>query len=293
MARAPAHKFGQIIGNVLEGAIEPLLRQFAQRHSLYLDRVGARPARKGKKVAWTDLFGNTHDLDYVLERGGTAEKIGTPVAFIETAWRRYTKHSRNKAQEIQGAILPLVTTHRNAAPFIGVVLAGVFTDGALDQLRSRGFSILYFPYDIVVEAFRSIGIDASYEETTPDAELERKVRIWEELSENQRLHVAQRLVEINSTEVQRFMQALERAATRQIESVRVLPLHGRAVEWGTIEEAITFIESYDEDGDSKPVAKYEVGVRYNNGDRIEGQFTDRESAIDFLRSYLPSVLRPA
>ena len=102
---------GHQCGEVLEAAVEPLLRRFAKEHNLYLDKKGPRPARSGKKVSWTDVRGNTHDLDYVLERNGSDAKIGKPVAFIETAWRRYTKHSRNKAQEIQGALMPLLETH--------------------------------------------------------------------------------------------------------------------------------------------------------------------------------------
>lgn len=103
MAESPAHRFGQIVGEVLESAIIPLLDSFANTHGLYLDKKGPRPGRAGKKCSWVDLNKNTHDLDYVLERGGTLQKRGIPAAFIETAWRRYTKHSRNKAQEIQGA----------------------------------------------------------------------------------------------------------------------------------------------------------------------------------------------
>lgn len=168
MAESPTHKFGQIIGDLLEEAIEPHLRKFADDHGLYLDKKGSRPARKGKKVTWIDAFGNAHDLDFVLERGGSAGKIGIPVAFIETAWRRYTKHSRNKAQEIQGAIQPLVIANQDAAPFIGVVLAGDFTEGSLNQLTSLGFKVLYFPYEDVVEAFARVGIDANFDEDTTD-----------------------------------------------------------------------------------------------------------------------------
>src|SRR3989337_2854442 len=153
MAESLAHTFGQIIGNILEAAVEPGLRKFAAEHDLYLDQKGKRSARKGKKATWTDLYGNAHDLDFVLERGGTDKTIGTPVAFIETAWRRYTKHSRNKAQEIQGAIHVLALTHKYSCPFTGAILAGVFTEGALTQLKSLGFHILYFPYNSIVEAF--------------------------------------------------------------------------------------------------------------------------------------------
>lgn len=112
MATSAAHKFGQIIGDLLELAIEPLLARFAEEHGLYLDKKGPRPARRGKKATWVDLHGNAHDLDFVLEKGGTGTHIGAPVAFVEVAWRSYTKHSRNKAQEIQGAVLPLVDKHR-------------------------------------------------------------------------------------------------------------------------------------------------------------------------------------
>jgi hypothetical protein len=292
MAESPAHKFGQIIGDVLEAAIEPLLRKFAADHGLYLDKKGVRPARRGNKVSWTDLHGNTHDLDFVLEKGGSDDHIGSPVAFIETAWRRYTKHSRNKAQEIQGAIMPLKTTFQNASPFIGVVLAGVFTEGALVQLKSLGFTILYFPYETVVLAFGKVGIDAYFEEETPDAEFARKVRAWKTLSPQRQNRVAQAMTQSNSEQVQSFMKALRQAVTRQIALVRVIPLHGTTFEWKEVEAAIAFIERYDEDSNSKPIVKYEVEIRYNNGDRIDGQFVDKEGAIQFLRGYQSLVLRP-
>jgi hypothetical protein len=97
MAKSPSHKWGQIIGDFLEEVFSAQLAKFARKHKLYLDTKGERPARKGKKVSWVDSFENTHDLDFVLERNGTKNRIGEPVAFIESAWRRYTKHSRNKA----------------------------------------------------------------------------------------------------------------------------------------------------------------------------------------------------
>jgi hypothetical protein len=108
---------------MLQAAMEPVLADFATSHRLYLDKKGPRPARKGLKVTWSDRLGNQHDLDFVLERGGTPNKIGIPVAFIEAAWRRYTKHSRNKAQEIQGAITPLCETYRQYRPLPGPFLA--------------------------------------------------------------------------------------------------------------------------------------------------------------------------
>ncbi len=285
MALSPAHKFGQMIGDVLEIAVVPILSDFAKQYGLYLDKKGPRPAREGNKVSWIDLNGNKHDLDFVLERGGTAEKRGTPVAFIETAWRRYTKHSRNKAQEIQGAIVPLFETHRRYSPFKGAILAGVFTDGALNQLKSLGFSVAYFPYETVLEAFAAVGIDASSDETTPDRDFAKKFSRWNALKSADKAKVGQELARLNAGEIQPFIKALRNVTRRTIKTVRILPLHGKAVEWSKVEDAIAFIQGYDEEGVSLLIDRYEVQVIYTNGDKICGEFGAKDTAIEFLKPF--------
>jgi hypothetical protein len=187
MAVSYAHRWGQVIGNLFQESLRERLQEVADKHpGLYLDFQGDRPARTGKKVTWQDRNGNSHDLDYVLERGGTDEVRGLPAAFIETAWRRYTKHSRNKAQEIQGAVLALAETYSHLRPFLGIVLAGVFTQGSLDQLRSCGFSVAYIPYDAIVRAFASVRIDASFDEDTQEDDLRKKVQKYKALSDKSR-----------------------------------------------------------------------------------------------------------
>lgn len=289
MAESPAHRFGQIIGEVLESAIDPLLSKFAKEHNLYLDRKGERPCRVGRKCTWIDSNKNKHDLDFVLERGGTPNKVGVPAAFIETAWRRYTKHSRNKAQEIQGAIMPLVETYKTAGPFIGAVLAGVFTNGALTQLSSLGFNLLYFPYESVIKVFSEFGIDASSEEDTSDADFQKKVNAYEALSGKQRIALAKRLLDAHKHDVKSFISSLEKVVRRQVERIIILPLHGSLTELKTIADAIKFIEKYDEKATEKPIERYEIQIRYNNGNLIEGKFKDKESAIEFLRMYQPEI----
>ncbi|MEB3342531.1 hypothetical protein [Okeania sp.] len=221
MAKSPAHQFGQIIGDILEISIESILENFARENQLYLDKKGSRSARKGKKVSWVDLYGNQHDLDFVLENAGSDTQIGTPVAFIETAWRRYTKHSRNKAQEIQGAILPLVAAHQNAAPFIGVILAGCFTENSLNQLHSLGFTIAYFPYNTIIQSFEFVGINAYFDEKTPDAEFVEKVSRCQTLPRENYINIANKLVELNSDVVAKFITQLRYYITRKITSIKV------------------------------------------------------------------------
>jgi hypothetical protein len=291
MADSPSHKFGQIIGDVLEMAVAPILSVFAKKHGFYLDKRGPRKIREGHKVSWTDLNGNKHDLDFVLERGGTASKQGVPVAFIETAWRRYTKHSRNKAQEIQGAIMPLFETHRRYHPFTGAVLAGVFTAGALKQLRSLGFAVAYFPYETVVKAFVTVGIEASSEQNTPDEVFADKCRRWDALKPAKRAKVGAELARLNAGEVAAFIEELRKTAMRTIKAVRVLPLHGHVVELANLNDALLFMQEYKEDGASYPLVRYEVQIIYMNGDKISGEFTAKEAAIEFLKSY--SVLPAA
>lgn len=60
MAGSPSHRWGQIIGEVIEAAVLPMLTEFAAKHRLYLDKQGDRPCRKGRKCTWIDLHGNSH-----------------------------------------------------------------------------------------------------------------------------------------------------------------------------------------------------------------------------------------
>ena len=285
MAQSPAHRFGQIIGDLLEAALFEPLQKVADDHALYLDYKHLRPARGDKrKVTWTDHKGNKHDLDYVLELGGNERTLGKPKAFIETAWRRYTKHSRNKAQEIQGAILPLAETYRDSHPFLGAVLAGVFTKGSLDQLRSHGFHVVYYSYESVIAAFAKAGIEAAFDESTPDEEIQRRLDAFDSLSDAKKRRLVKAFRNLRRGELDEFLTALETSLRRSVSLVSIAPLHGTWHEVGTLEEAIDFLTSYRENAASRPFMRYEVSVRYSNGDQIRGDFHEKAAAIDFLRT---------
>ena len=227
MALSPSHKLGQMIGDQIEATIQPRLEKIAKEFGLYLDHRGRRPARGGKtKVSWTDLYGNTHDLDYVLESGGTSQAFGRPKAFVETAWRRYTKHSRNKAQEIQGAIAPLAARFADRKPFLGVVLAGAFTDPSLDQMRSHGFAVAYCGYSSIVQAFNQVGVDVSSEENSSDQELSRKVKALESLNKAQLAKVQREILRSNTRQFNPFFSSLRESLMRRIEQILIWPLSG-------------------------------------------------------------------
>ena len=174
MATSQSHTLGEFIGAFFEDLMKKPVREFAHKHGLYFDTVGERKARGGKKLTWTDVHGSKHDLDFVLERGGTEDVIGEPVAFIELAWRRYTKHSKNKAQEIAGAVNPICEKYRLSKPFKGAILSGQFTENSLTQLKSDDFHVLYIPFEKLVQAFSIHGLDIDFDEDSKEADLKKK-----------------------------------------------------------------------------------------------------------------------
>jgi len=283
MAESPAHRFGQVIGELLESVVRPQLENFCHSQGLYLDHQKRdRQARAGKKVSWMDQYGNTHDLDFVIERDGTDQQIGRPLAFIETAWRRYTKHSRNKAQEIQGAILPLAEKYRWNNPFLGTVLAGVFTEGSLEQLRSLGFNVLYFPYDSIVAAFQSEGIDIAFDEETTDRLFKQTTKKIEKTSSDVMTRIRAHLIKANQTEINAFFDALNKRLGRHVIRVVVIPLYGRVNEFMTIEDAIRFLDRHMLYEGSGEFRKYEIRIEFSNGDKVEAFIEAKEKVKEFL-----------
>ena len=286
MAQSPSHKFGQIIGEILEAAILPLLEDVCRDCGLFLDRKHSRPARGGlRKVTWKDAKGNAHDLDFVMELGGSEEVIGTPKAFIEIAWRRYTKHSRNKSQEIQGAIIPLAETFRSAHPFLGVVLGGIFTENSLNQLKSHGFQVLYFPYENIIQAFLAVGVDADFDESTSDLLLMRKVNKFKALSAKKRLLILDTLRSQNVKAIDEFVTSLKKVLARTVVAVIVIALHGTSHQLSDAASAIEFLLREDARSLVHPFVRFEVDVRFSNGDEIRATFQSSHSAIDFLRAF--------
>lgn len=61
----------------------PQFQSFCDDRGLYLDKKGTRgEARDGKKVSWIDKYGNSHDLDFVIEKEGSD-------ALLDSTFRKY------------------------------------------------------------------------------------------------------------------------------------------------------------------------------------------------------------
>ena len=284
MAISQAHKLGELIGLFFEEAMKEPIASFARAASLYFDTRGTRKARKGKKVSWTDINGNRHDLDYVLERGGSNDKVGEPVAFIELAWRRYTKHSKNKAQEIAGAVNPIAERYSQSRPFKGAILSGDFTITSLEQLRSEGFFVLYIPFKKIVGAFAEHGLDIYFDERTSETKLQAAVRAWKKTSRATMEAIRSTLFSMCDGEIAEFVTSLRTAVDRRLKYVFVIPLYGRETELKSITAAIDYILSLPASQGKMSLRYVEVVVGYTDGTKIDCQFPGRSEAVAFLRS---------
>jgi len=230
---------------------------------------------------------NHHDLDFVIEKDGSAAHRGRPLAFIETAWRRYTKHSKNKAQEIQSAILPIAEKYQWDRPFLGAILAGFFTQNSIEQLQSFGFSVLYFEYKSIVFAFDHAGIDVRFDEATTDRQFADCIQSIHALTERQYSSLKAFLLQNNQDSVNAFLRKMGESLDRIIERLVIIPLYGTEYIFATCTEAIGFIESFKPTADGHDFRKYEVMVKLSNGDSMEASFKDRQGVEKFLK-YLSS-----
>ena len=274
--------------------VRNMLGEVAQRHGLYLDFKRPRATRGGQdKVTWQDGYGNKHELDYVLERGGSEDTLGVPIAFVESAWRRYTKHSKTKAQEIEAAVMPIALTFSRHQPFCGAVLAGEFTRNALHQLESKGFGVLHIPYNSILAAFQELGIDAASEDGVDgktEAQFRKKIIKWESLPQPQATNrLLAKIHALHQREIDDFKQRLEAALKRQVASVRLAVLRGQSVECADVESAIAYLIEEEksfrlrENGEQREL--FEVQVRFNTGAKIEATFPNRAEAIACLRGF--------
>lgn len=280
---SPGHKLGQMVGEFFERLLRSDVQHSAAKVGLYCDCKGPRAqVRAGRKVTWEDDKGNKHDLDYVLERGASEQKQGSPLAFIEFAWRRYTKHSVNKAGELANALVPLARTYPTCR-FAGAILAGEFTDSAKTHLTSQGVRVLHISFGVIADAFASVGVDLRYPEDAGNEVKLAAISEWESLGEAQLAEVAQRVRGSIAEEYNAFMQDLEKVVCSGIEAVWVVPLYAQRLVFESVEDAMRALASY-EHPENAPAefVRFEVVVRYENGDRVEGRFAAKEDALAFL-----------
>jgi hypothetical protein len=161
-ASSSGHKLGQLVGDWYEKNIAAtIFESVAKDLGLYLDHRFKERECRGGKIIWNDLDDNSVDYDFVIELGGNDKKLGIPLAFFETFWRRGARHSKDKARDDSGKLLPMRNTYPTAR-VLGIVSAGDFTRPAQEYVKSRDIDLFFIPKDNIVQAWRESGIEVDY-----------------------------------------------------------------------------------------------------------------------------------
>jgi hypothetical protein len=142
--------------------------------------------------------------------------------------------------------------------------------------------VLYIHYQKIVEAFDSQGIDIHFDESTPDKEFQRCVRMLEKCTVGTLLKIKNHLLKATATEIDLFLKALENHTKRLIKKIIITPIFGDANEFSKVEQAIEFLDTYPTNFGSQTFKRLEIQATFSNGDRIEGSFNSTEEAKRFL-----------
>ena len=278
------HKLGQLIGDWWETrVIFPLLSEVAQTLGLFLDnRIVSRTSRSGK-ILWRDLEGNYVDYDYVLELGGTAESTGVPVAFLESFWRRGSRHSKDKARDDTNKLLPMRETYPTAR-FLAIAACGEFTEPAKEYVRTRNVELFYIGKEKIVEAFQTIGGIIEYPDSLPEPQ---KAQLVEQLEviftgQNQKTAATNLKLIAGPTAFSSFKQRIISALTATPQEIRIFSLtRCGPVIFNSIQSATEFLAN---DSPQFPTqgefSQFEYEVSFSDG----SEFSRTLTSIDEVRN---------
>jgi hypothetical protein len=162
------HKLGQLVGDWFQDYfVLPMLKGIADKLGLYLDhRLRVRPARPSG-ICWKDEDGNEVDYDFVMELGGSDDEIGVPVAFLECFWRRGARHSKDKARDDSGKLMPMRETYPTSR-FLGIIASGEFTGPAREMISSRKIDLFYLPKQKVIDSFMKLDMAMDYDDKSSE-----------------------------------------------------------------------------------------------------------------------------
>lgn len=148
------HKLGQIVGDWYEEYFAfPMLKNIAHRLNLTLhSRFIAN-----SQTIWLDADSNSVDYDFVM----CLPDNKTPVAFIETFWRRGARHSKDKSRDDCGKLLPMLSTY-STTRILSIIAAGDFTAAAREFVKSRGVELFYIAKNFIVTAWQNTGAIIDY-----------------------------------------------------------------------------------------------------------------------------------
>ncbi|MDW8265314.1 MAG: hypothetical protein RMJ52_08270 [Gemmataceae bacterium] len=266
------HKLGQLVGDWFEEFfVLPLLRRVADHLKLYLDcRFCTRKARESDKIIWKDVEGNEVDYDFVMELDGSDEKLGIPVAFFECFWRRGKRHSKDKARDDTGKLLPMRDVYPTAR-FLGIVAGGDFTAPARALVQNRQIDLFYVPKAKIVSAFEKNGLQIDYPDRLPEPEKAKLADAFESgLTPTKKDEAAATLRQlIGEVSLDTYVDRVRAALGALPQEIRIIAQReSKPQVFDTIKEATSFLEDPKFDF-STLVENFVNEITYTDGTEFE------------------------
>jgi len=276
------HKLGQLIGDWYEQYFAlPLLEKVAKHLKLYLDhRFRTRAARESDKIIWHDEDNNAVNFDFVMEVDGSDSARGIPVGFFECFWRRGSRHSRDKARDDSGKLMPMRDVYPSAR-FLGIVAGGDFTAPARALLQSRNIDLLYVPKAKIVAAFESHGLQMDYPDKLVEVEKAKLAELFEKgLSGDVKRKAAESLCEmVGETSLNTYVDRVRAALGALPQEIRFLAQkQSKPAVFESVVAASEFLNHPTFDF-SAPTEDFIYQITYSDGTDFERHV----STLDHLR----------
>lgn len=225
---------------------------------------------RGEKIIWSDAEGNEVDYDFVLELNGSDEKQGIPVAFIESCWRRGARHSKDKARDDSGKLMPMRSAYPTAR-FLGMIVSGNFTEPARELIRSRQIDLFYIPKEIVVKAFSENGLIMDYPDSSPEAEKQQIVSRFEEgFTERNKGAVTETIKTLmGKAVIKSYVDRVKSKLSALPQEISLILRHDfPPITFGSIDEATNFLRDPDFKT-ADPLESYVYQIVYSDGSGFE------------------------
>lgn len=287
------HKLGQLVGDWFQDYfVTPLLQEVAGRLRLYLDHRNNQRQVRGDKILWRDDDNNVVDYDFVLELNGNENQLGIPVAFLESFWRRGARHSKDKARDDSGKLMPMRSTYPTAR-FLGIVACGEFTRPASELVWSRNIDLFYVPKAKVIEAFLGLGLIMDYNDKANEETKAGIANAFERLlTEEIKLRAAEALRGLmGEMAIKSYVTRVQAAlSTAPVEFRIVSQLHSKPMVFETVEAVADFLRISNPEFDfSNPDKRFSYQVNYSDGTEFF-RYIDTVDDLKILHSQITTLV---
>jgi hypothetical protein len=279
------HRLGQLVGDWWEeDIILPRLKEVCGSLNLFLDNRFINRTCRSDKILWSDFENNFVDYDFVIELGGTKNRKGIPVAFIESFWRRGARHSKDKARDDTNKLLPMRRTYPTCR-LLAITACGEFTDPAADYVKSNGVKLLFINKNDVINAFKAAGIQIDYPDNLNEGKkrllVSAALRKW---TNSNRKVVAKALSDLSDSVFSTFFLNLKMFLSSKPQNLIISQTTTSNTElFNSIKDVDLFLNSSDHKFSfNNNDVLYNLKVQYENKDEFQRHSLTKDGLINLL-----------